>query len=378
MKALSKLSALMGAVALAGWLAPTTANAAITYDLQTTSGGKTVSNVAAGDTVDLKLFAIITGSDATTLNEGFVSGFWNIISTASGLNGALTNSGAGLGTASNFQASGFQQGAIADLNGDGNMDIGSTNSGSTTNWASARSATAPSPQLMTVEGQTAMLLGTYRYTVGAGSGSTSVNVTGITDGSLFVGYQYQVDGAAVIAATGTKVTAGGAVVISSSGGGPGPTVGPGSAAVGTSVGTETAVPISGGYTGNPVTFTATNAGSLQVNGMGDVPAFFVLFHVNGFNATQLNGASGANLSGGTALDLSTATGFDLTLLQANPWANLLVKYPTAVSDANNNFVNFNFQNLGTADEILAVPEPASLGLMGLAAASLMLRRRKAK
>jgi len=376
MKSLSKLSIIMGAVALAGSFAPNTAHAGIILDLRVASDGSKSATVAVGGTVDLNVYAVVTGADADNTNEGLVSAFYNVISTSGGLNGNLTNTGfTGAGIASTFQGSGFQQGTVQDLNSDTFADIGSTAT-ATSAWAFARSSVAPTAQFMAA-GQTALLLGTYRYTAVSGSGTTNVNVNGIVDGSLFTGFQYVQDGTIVTAGTGQKIASGTAVLLSNGVVVAGPTVGPGSAAVGTSVGTETAVPISGGYTGNPVTFTATNAGSLQVNGMGDVPGFFVLFHVNGFNATQLNGAPNANLSGGTALDLSTATGFDLTLLQANPWANLLVKYG-AVSDANNNFANFNFQNLGTADEILAVPEPASLGLMGLAAASLMLRRRKAK
>src|SRR5476651_1991220 len=122
---LKKLSLMMAA----GSLLAATATATLTYDVRATllngvalSGGnssKSLSGLAANDVVTFELYAMVTGTAAGV--EGYQNGYGKLASTGAGLLGNLGN----YAFAAPFSNTGSQLGAVQDIDGDGDLDIGS-------------------------------------------------------------------------------------------------------------------------------------------------------------------------------------------------------------------------------------------------------------
>jgi hypothetical protein len=141
-------TALLSGAAIAGLGA--TASAGLMVDVRATgaTGGAVlvnnklvnVANAAAGDTVTFDVFALVSGNNANPNDEGLVNVFGSYLSNGGGLRG---NSQATVNP--NFRASGFSNGFMQDLDGDGDLDVGSNTNGSATNYFNARVNTAPTP-----------------------------------------------------------------------------------------------------------------------------------------------------------------------------------------------------------------------------------------
>jgi hypothetical protein len=126
------------------------AHATLTYDLRLPGGGKTITNAVPGQVIQLELFAVVTGTNGTTTDEGFQNGWMDITSTNGGnvrgnLSGTLT---------SPFTAAGSQSGLSQDLDGDGDKDLGSSNlTAHDGNYLFARDATMDTSGIAITNGQ---------------------------------------------------------------------------------------------------------------------------------------------------------------------------------------------------------------------------------
>ncbi len=161
-------------------------------DLETVSGGKTATVHQVGDTVTLNVYARILGADAITTNDGIQESVYSIVSSPSGLHGNL-GTPAGITIPDQFQANAFQTGTQVDLNGDGDLDVGSTDSTSATGWIADRADS----EVLNTAGSTKILLGTLTYTVTSVSanGKATVNVVSRTKATALLEPSiWQVDG----------------------------------------------------------------------------------------------------------------------------------------------------------------------------------------
>jgi hypothetical protein len=176
----AKLLAATALVVNALAVAATPAEAGNTIDMraaqvngQPIGGANTAKNVVVlpGDTVTLELFSIVTGTNAAN-DELTKGGSGNIVSSSGGLLGNLvaspTSTGGGL---YNFRANGFQNGAVQDLDGDGDLDVGTPmNNQNVTQFFNARSSGGvelPGGEL---------IIGRATFTVSAGGfGETLIN-----------------------------------------------------------------------------------------------------------------------------------------------------------------------------------------------------------
>jgi len=152
-------------------------HAGLLLDLQTATGGKSATVAHVGDVVTLNVYANVTGANATTLDDGIANAFFSIESnSSSGLNGNLSL----VSLESDFSATSSSGGNVADLNGDGNLDVGSTNDFSATGWVFVRDSQM---NLFTLEGVHQVLLGSLTYTVTSGAAypnSATINIVGRT------------------------------------------------------------------------------------------------------------------------------------------------------------------------------------------------------
>jgi hypothetical protein len=120
--------------ALAALLLAASAQAALKYDLRLADDSKLVYNASEGQVIELQLWAQVTGTGAGL--EGFQNGYGSIMSTDGGsIKGNLSAT-----VAAPFAANGAQNGVAADLDGDGDFDLGSNLTTSSTSFLFARAS----------------------------------------------------------------------------------------------------------------------------------------------------------------------------------------------------------------------------------------------
>ncbi len=101
----------------------------LTVALQTTSGA-TSAVVTAGQVLTLDVIATVTGADGTAANDGLQDVEGSFLSTSVGASSVAGNLAVTAATAP-FNALGSELGTAHDLNGDGRIDVGSTDTSST-------------------------------------------------------------------------------------------------------------------------------------------------------------------------------------------------------------------------------------------------------
>ena len=131
---------------LTGALLATSASGALTLDLRNGAVGNpaAVEYTGVGQVIALELWATVTGGDAVPTNDGLWKFYTSIRSSNGGLaQGNLTQAGSkssGWFTGTPFNAGlGAYSGTKADLDGDGDLDIGSNNNAdAASGWIQAR------------------------------------------------------------------------------------------------------------------------------------------------------------------------------------------------------------------------------------------------
>ncbi len=137
------LSALV--ILVAGGVMVSSAMGSLTIDLQLPGGGTTVqvTDPSAPLTVSLELWATVTGADGIATNDGLWKFYTSIRSSNGGLVlGNLAKTGkSGWFTSTPFAlGNGATVGTQVDLDGDGDLDIGSNDPGNALQWMQARAA----------------------------------------------------------------------------------------------------------------------------------------------------------------------------------------------------------------------------------------------
>jgi Ca2+-binding RTX toxin-like protein len=143
-----------------------------TIDLRTPSGGKAVTVSSVGQVVDLNVWAVVTAGDTDAANDAFQWAHGSFLSSDVG-------GGAAAGTlaatvANNFAAETASNGAGVDLDGDGDLDVGSNNNAVADGFFVARSGGSA------VGGSGAaparILIGTVKFTVTSLKSGTSTEI----------------------------------------------------------------------------------------------------------------------------------------------------------------------------------------------------------
>ena len=132
-------------------LCPAAVEAALVIDVRAVSadGGGMVNNPkwvtpgAVGSTITFNVFAMMTGNNGDTSDEGIVSVAGSFLTTDGG---AGTRGHLAAFRSPGMMGTGGSNGVQIDLDGDGDLDVGSNNNASANNFFSARSLTAPFPQ----------------------------------------------------------------------------------------------------------------------------------------------------------------------------------------------------------------------------------------
>jgi len=224
-----------GAMVLAGSLT-TPVSAALIVDLRATSASGSLSlnnsksltyNPLLGNgSATMQVWAVVTGASGNSAIEGFQSAYGGFLSSNLP---AATTGGSVRGTLtatvhpSFLEGSGPTGGSNADLDGDGDSDVGGLSQNSSTGWFYARSNEIINTSNAAAQGVTfnsladggiEMLLGTLTFdnlsTVSGalGTDSTLINWTGRIDGATFTSFIFQQDGSTVTAATSQFLAAG--------------------------------------------------------------------------------------------------------------------------------------------------------------------------
>lgn len=105
-----------------------------------------VGGASAGATVSFEIYALVTGDDGDTTNDGILSFAGSYLSTNDPLGGSIRGNLKAFRDPA-MRGTGGSNGFIADLDGDGDLDIGSNNNASAGSFFSARSSAAPDPVL---------------------------------------------------------------------------------------------------------------------------------------------------------------------------------------------------------------------------------------
>lgn len=95
-------------------------------DVRLPGGGKTVNVTSVGQVINMEVWATVTGSDANGANDGIQSLVGSFLSTNVG--GGSANGTLVAENVSPFDATGVTAGTQVDLDGDGDLDIGSNDS----------------------------------------------------------------------------------------------------------------------------------------------------------------------------------------------------------------------------------------------------------
>lgn len=161
------------AVAAFGMMLASADAAFLTYDLRAPDGSKSVILAGTGSSVTLNLFAVLQNGNANAADDGFTNGGGSFKSTVGGV-GLNLGSLSPVANVNGFNAVGATPGLAQDLDGDGDLDVGSTSPTSATDYFTALSLNNPNPTLNMPAG--GFLIGQVMFTVtDAAAGSTQVN-----------------------------------------------------------------------------------------------------------------------------------------------------------------------------------------------------------
>jgi hypothetical protein len=173
--------------------APDLATVELILDLRTTGGGKSALVNATGDSVGLELYALVRDSGGSPDGFNASQGAWQ--SDAAGLKGNLAAS-----LASGFDLFGSSNPAPADLDSDGDLDVGALPTAASGHWIASAGVDSSfvSSGTETIGGQTfrKFLIGTAVFTVSDVWGvETHVNYIPRTGGAPVFPHKYQSDSA---------------------------------------------------------------------------------------------------------------------------------------------------------------------------------------
>src|SRR5882672_2068484 len=96
-----------------------------TIDLRTASGGKTVNITSVGQVVNLDVWAVVRGTDNDATNDAFQWAHGSFLST--NVNGGAAFGSLSAAVTNQFATQVSQNGTQVDLDGDGDLDVGSNN-----------------------------------------------------------------------------------------------------------------------------------------------------------------------------------------------------------------------------------------------------------
>jgi hypothetical protein len=199
--------------AAAGVWSTSNANADARFELRATrvngaalSGGQTahaIPNALVGDVISFDMFLTVRGTDANFLNDGIVSGIGSVRSSVispQNLRGNLVvdvvrtqldpDTGEPVGPLG-FDAIGFSVGTQQDLDGDGDIDVGSNIDSQAQNFWAFRYLGAPSPAPAGLPNGARVGFGTFTVTSGELGSQTLVQFIGR---NFFSGVTYVQDG----------------------------------------------------------------------------------------------------------------------------------------------------------------------------------------
>src|SRR5262249_9730183 len=108
----------------------------LTVDLRIPGGGKTANVSSVGQVVNLEIWATAKGSDTNGANEALQTVVGSLLST--NVNGGAANGTLKITLNSPFNGSASQVGKQQDLDGDGDLDVGSNANDDATNFFVAR------------------------------------------------------------------------------------------------------------------------------------------------------------------------------------------------------------------------------------------------
>ena len=144
-------------------------------DMRLAGGGKVANVSSVGQVVNMDIYAVVTGKNATGADDGFQSVSGSILSAKT--SGGSVSGNLTAGNVAPFNAIGSTGGTPADLNGDGSLDIGNNVDRSSTGDFAARAGVMQTTGGTISGASNTFLIGTASYKVtslGAG-GETDVN-----------------------------------------------------------------------------------------------------------------------------------------------------------------------------------------------------------
>jgi len=399
-----------------------TAEASLIIDLRAVSAssanttianaGKTVSITSSSlnDTVTFDVFAEILGPGGTGGVYGLTSawGAFVVPGNTSTTKGTFDDNGAALVANASltgvgitpWNANGSQVGLKQDIYGNGNTDLGqdaTVGAVVSANFVAMIASAIQTSGWNAISGGVEQKIGSVTFkvtTVGANGTDTPVNFlprTNSSGGALNTAALWKEDTnssrnptlASYAAGTAVQIHVGGVVVTND-------TVQLASTSSGAVQVTEGSGPFDNNYpTGpgappNPVAVgtagTGSASGSLAINDLVSTGDVYVLVHLTGgktlANLTHLPG-------GVTAVDLTSSSFLNANvdwkgLMNAyGNFANVGFKFSNAPGGTANNFFQWDLSADSAAiDQIVAVPEPASLGLAAFGGLALLMRRRR--
>ncbi|MEA2735822.1 MAG: hypothetical protein QOE14_2273 [Humisphaera sp.] len=179
-------------------------------DLRLAGGGNSATVSTVGQQVNLEIWVTITGHDSDLTNDGFQSLTASFLST--NITGGSVQGTLAAQYIAPFNGGGASTGAQVDLDGDGDLDVGSNNNATDVGFFRARSGT------MTIDGATvsgtskSWKIGTATFTVTGFKDGVQTNLVARTrqDPDAFVLLE---DGAAQSPRVGSVMTAGAGVVL---------------------------------------------------------------------------------------------------------------------------------------------------------------------
>jgi len=229
-----KLTYTLGAMVLAAAMATPAHAALITIGIRAigVGGGAVLTNAnnvsvsATGQTITLQLYADIQDNDGNAQNDGVLTEIFSVLSQD--LGGGTTNGNLG-NTSPNFIAYDASQSqslsaqpAQANLDADGDLELGSTNNASATGWGQATGASSPNETFGTgpttgAPALTEFILGTTTWTatsVGADSSNIVMALRKVAGATGHL-YKFESDGTTfALGGTDANVAVGGGVLVS--------------------------------------------------------------------------------------------------------------------------------------------------------------------